>query len=115
METSLKTGFAQISLAAQKIRVAQNLGGPPGPYAYGSESVHHGNMYTFGTKITYILMGNRTEYQYEIAQMRKSFISMAFCQKLQGIIHGRHHLMENDDELSHNIFEEEHSSMESIN
>jgi len=39
METSLKTGFAQISLAAQKIRVAQNLGGlqppsPPGPYAY---------------------------------------------------------------------------------
>ena len=42
METSLKTGFVQISLAAQKIRVAQNLGGgcsppsPPGPYAYGS-------------------------------------------------------------------------------
>ena len=33
METSLKTGFAQISLAAQKIRVAQNLGGlqPPQP------------------------------------------------------------------------------------
>jgi len=26
METSLKTGFAQISLAAQKIQVAQNLG-----------------------------------------------------------------------------------------
>ena len=44
METSLKTGFAQISLAAQKIWVAQNLGGgggappqapsSPGPYAY---------------------------------------------------------------------------------
>ena len=34
METSLKTGFAQISLAAQKIGVAQNLGGlqtPPPP------------------------------------------------------------------------------------
>jgi len=33
METSFKTGFAQISLAAQKIRVAQNLGGlqPPPP------------------------------------------------------------------------------------
>ena len=39
METSLKTGFAQISLAAQKIWVAQNLGrlqphSLPGPYAY---------------------------------------------------------------------------------
>ena len=41
METCLKTGFAQISLAAQKIWVAQNLGRgglqpprPPGPYAY---------------------------------------------------------------------------------
>ena len=33
METSLKTGFAQISLAAQKIGVAQNFGGlqPPTP------------------------------------------------------------------------------------
>ena len=41
MQTSLKTGFAQISLAAQKIWPAQNLGAavgggapPPGPYAY---------------------------------------------------------------------------------
>ena len=36
METFLKTGFAQISLSAQKIRVAQNLGGaaaPPAPPA----------------------------------------------------------------------------------
>ncbi len=35
-KTSLKTGFAQISLAAQKIWVAQNLGGlqpPPAPPA----------------------------------------------------------------------------------
>ena len=31
METSLKTGFAQISLSAQKISVAQNLGGQPLP------------------------------------------------------------------------------------
>ena len=33
METSLKPGFAQISLAAQKIQVAQKLGGlqPPSP------------------------------------------------------------------------------------
>ena len=29
LKTSLKTGFAQISLAAQKIRVAQNFGGFP--------------------------------------------------------------------------------------
>ena len=40
METSFKTGFAQISFAAQKIWVAKNVGGgcsppsPPGPYAY---------------------------------------------------------------------------------
>ena len=39
MQASLKTSFAQISRAAQKIWVAQNLGGlqpppPPGPYAY---------------------------------------------------------------------------------
>jgi len=45
METSLKTGFAQISLAAQKIRVAQNLRGgcsppsPPGPYAYDKNNI----------------------------------------------------------------------------
>ena len=40
MATSLKTGFAQISLAAQKIWVAQNLGGlqPPSPYAYRHKS-----------------------------------------------------------------------------
>ena len=31
METSLKTGFAQISLAAQKIWVAQDLGGAAAP------------------------------------------------------------------------------------
>ena len=38
METSFKTGFTQISFAAQKIWVGQNLGGlqPPGPYAYVS-------------------------------------------------------------------------------
>ena len=40
MQASLKTSFPQISRAAQKIWVAQNLGGaaapprPPGPYAY---------------------------------------------------------------------------------
>ena len=36
MQASLKTSFAQISRAAQKIWVAQNLGAlaPPGPYAY---------------------------------------------------------------------------------
>ena len=33
METSLKTGFAQISLAAQKILVAQTLGGAAAPLA----------------------------------------------------------------------------------
>ena len=43
METSIKTGFAQISLAAQKIWVPQNSGGfspprSPGPYAYGRHS-----------------------------------------------------------------------------
>ena len=50
METSFKTGFAQISFAAQKIRAAQNLEGgggggggggcspqPPGPYAYDDQ------------------------------------------------------------------------------
>ena len=44
MQASLKTSFAQISRAAQKIWVAENLGGlqpppsaPPGPYAYGCE------------------------------------------------------------------------------
>ena len=40
LKTSLKTGFTQISLAAQKIWVAHNFGeaaaplAPPGPYAY---------------------------------------------------------------------------------
>ena len=37
METSLKTGFAQFSIGAQKIWVAQNFwrnAVPPGPYAY---------------------------------------------------------------------------------
>ena len=43
LKTSLKTGFAQISLPAQKTQVTQNFGGaaaplapppPPGPYAY---------------------------------------------------------------------------------
>ena len=39
METSLKTGFAQISLAAQKSELPKIWGGaapppPPGPYAY---------------------------------------------------------------------------------
>ena len=36
MQTSLKIGFAQISLAAQKIQVAQILGAcsPPGSYGY---------------------------------------------------------------------------------
>ena len=42
METFVKIDFAKISLAAQKIWVAQNLGqgglaapSSPGPYAYG--------------------------------------------------------------------------------
>ena len=61
-------------------------------------------------------MGNMMEYQHEIAHMGKQFIAMTFSAwSWGGIIHGRHWPMETDDELSHNIFEEEHSSMESIN
>ena len=58
METFLKTGFAQISLAAQKIRVAQNLGGlqpppaPPGPYAYDN--------CTCGTELPTLVLAQRS-------------------------------------------------------